>query len=64
VEFDARLYKHHEVQAITARYVRVLEAAAEHPEHTIREIIGSTSASPFGRIATYLSSLRAAIRQP
>jgi amino acid adenylation domain-containing protein len=63
VEFDARLYKHHEVEAITARYVRVLEAAAEHPELTIGEIISATSGGPFGRIAMYLSSLRAVVRQ-
>lgn len=62
VEFDARLYKHHEVQAIAARYVRVLEAAAEHPELTIGDIVRSTYEGRFERIAAYLRSIRAAVR--
>jgi amino acid adenylation domain-containing protein len=58
MEYDARLYAHHEAKKIAARYVGVLRAAAEHPELTIGEIVRSTSGSPFGRIATYLRSLR------
>lgn len=63
MEFDARLYTHQEAKAIAARYVSVLQVAAEHPELTIGEIIGSTPGGLFGRIAMYLSSLRAVIRQ-
>jgi amino acid adenylation domain-containing protein len=62
VEFDARLYKHHEVQAITARFVRVLEVAAKHPNLTMGDIVSSTHKGGLRRIAAYLRSLNAAIR--
>ena len=52
VDFDANLYRPDDMQAMTARYVRLLEAAAEHPNLPIGKLVALTSDSRLRQIAT------------